>query len=182
MLSFGLTLLMLIVATIVSIFVPHATVLYLAIMFGPGVALLTFGGILPRKHWTYGLSANQRLAIERYRHADEETKRLFPENFEQTVRNAKGLDNHGSDGIGSDRYKLAKAADDIITAQRRKREALGVAEDDAVTVALTVMSQNVEALELDANALEPTMPKTIRKMVGRKIVEVPNPLYRPQDR
>jgi hypothetical protein len=182
MASFCLTLVMLVVATALSFFVP--TAVYLAVLFGPGVLLFTFGGLPTRKHWSYGLTTNQQLAIERYYSADAETQKLFPANFVETVRNAKA----GSGGTkNNDQYLLAVAAQDILTAAQKRKETLSI-RDDKVEVALEVMRQNVEALELDTTARQEVAsvgetPKTIKKMVGRKVVEIPNPLYgRMQDR
>lgn len=179
--SFGLTLIMLIVATAASFFIPAA--FYLPILFGPGAALYLFGGKLTRKHSYYGLSTNQRLAIERYESADEETQKMFPQGFVETVRNAKTL-GPNTDGRGSDAYRLSVMAQKIIDAQAKRREASGMAVDDDVEVALQFMQQNIEAVESDTKLIKEVYgPPTIKKMVGRKVVEMPNPLYgRVQDK
>ena len=183
MVSFSLTLVMLVVATVLSFFVP--TAVYLTVLFAPGIFLFAFGGIPTRKHWSYGLNTNQKLAIERYLSCDEETKKLFPADFINTVRNAKGS-GPNEDSRGSDTYLLAKAAQDIVTAAQLRKEALNV-RDDKVEVALEVMRQNVESLNYDTAVLVEVesagQPKTLKKMVGRKVIEVPNPLYgKVQDR
>lgn len=184
MTAFGVTLFMLVVATVLSFFLPAAV--YLSIMFAPGVSIALFGGTLPRRHWTYGLNTNQRLAIERYESCDEETKKLFPADFVKTVRNAKGS-GPNEDSYGSDTHLLAAAAEKIVKAAAARKAALNV-RDDNVEVALEMMRQSVESLELDTavrQEVESTeqMPKTLKKMVGRKVVEIPNPLYnRVQDR
>lgn len=136
--SFIVTVFMLVMGFGLSFVLP--AVIVIPLIFTPGVLVFAFGGMIPRRHWTYGLNTNQRLAIERYRNADEETKKYFPEGWEQTVRNAKGL------GIGSDTYKLAKAAEDIISSSRRYQKKMDTG-DDAVVVALTVIRQNKELLD-----------------------------------
>jgi hypothetical protein len=182
MASFCLTLVMLVVATVLSFFVP--TAVYLAVLFGPGAFLFAFGGLPTRRHWSYGLTTNQKLAIERYYSADDETRKLFPADFVETVRNAKA----GSGGTkNNDQYLLAAAAEKILTTAQKRKETLNI-RDDKVEVALEFIRQNVEALELDTTARQEVasvgeMPKTAKKMIGRKVVEVPNPLYgRVQDR
>ena len=131
---------MVVVGACLSVVLPVWAVL--TVIFAPAVVTGFFGQYLIPKDEFTGLSTNQRLAIERYRSADEATKKLFPEGFEQTVRNA--TDTNGQKGYGdNDQYKLAVAAQRILDASKARNDALKVG-DDAVIVALQMMTENAD--------------------------------------
>lgn len=144
--SIIVTVAMLLVATAVSFVAPLWVVL--TVLFGPGILTFALGGLVVRKQWDYNLNTSQRLAIERYRNADDETKKLFPKDWEKTVRNAKGL-GPNTDGRGSDTYRLAVAAGRIVNAARARQKSLNVG-DDNVIVALKVLEENADMLEREA--------------------------------
>lgn len=144
--SIIVTVAMLLVATAVSFVLPLWAVL--VVLFGPGVLTFSLGGVVVKRQWDYNLSTNQRLAIERYRDADSDTKKMFPADWEKTVRNARGL-GPGTDGIGSDRYKLAAAAERIVKAADKRNKSLNVG-DDKVIVALKMLEENTDMLEREA--------------------------------
>lgn len=144
--SIIVTVAMLLPATAVSFMAPLWVVL--ALIFGPGLLTFTLGGVVVRKQWDYNLNTSQRLAIERYRNADDETKKLFPKDWEKTVRNAKGL-GPNTDGRGSDTYRLAVAAGRIVDAAKARQKSLNVG-DDNVIVALKVLEENADMLEREA--------------------------------
>lgn len=117
----------------------------LAVIFGPGLLLFALGGTLTRSHYTYGLSTNQRLAIERYLSADTETKKLFPRHFVETVRAASTTERMDED------YQLAKAAEEIVTVAGKRRKALKLG-DEKVGAALRIMTENVDMLQREVEA------------------------------
>jgi hypothetical protein len=138
-----ITCIMLLVTTGLSFFLP--TALVLTALFAPGVLTFALGGMPSRRHYLYQLSANQRLAIERYENADEDTKKSFPKDWVNTVRSASTTQQMDED------YRLAVAAQNLINASKKRQKALKVG-NDKVLVALEVLAQNTESLERDADA------------------------------
>jgi hypothetical protein len=139
--SIIVTVAMLLVATAVSFVAPLWVVL--TVLFGPGILTFALGGTVVKKQWDYQLSTNQRLAIQRYRNADDETKKLFPKDWEKTVRNASENSGRLKD---NDQYKLAAAAERIVSAAEARKKSLRIG-DDKVIVALKMLEENSDMLE-----------------------------------
>jgi hypothetical protein len=172
-----ITCIMLLVATGLSFFLPMAIVL--VALFAPGVLTFALGGIPSRRHYMYQLSTNQRLAIQRYMDADDETKKMFPRDWINTVRSASTTQK--SNQQMDEDFDLAVAAQKIIDVSKKRQKVLGTG-NDKVVVALKMIEENVDMMQRDIKDREEVaevddMPKTVRRMVGRKIVEEPNPLY-----
>lgn len=163
-----MTCIMLLVATGLSFFLP--TALVLLVLFAPGVLTFALGGTLPKMHYAHNLSTNQRLAIERYMEADDETKKSFPKDWMNTVRSAS------TTGQMDEDYQLAAAAEKLVNVAKKRQQALKIG-NDKVEVALLVLTENIESLERDAESRSEVFsePKTMKKMVGRQVVEVPIP-------
>jgi hypothetical protein len=162
-----ITCVMLMVATGLSFFLPVGIVL--AVLFTPGLLTFAFGGALTRSHYSYNLSTNQKLAIERYMNADVETKKSFPKDWIETVRSAS------TTGTMDEDYKLALAAEKLVNAAKKRQQSLKLG-NDKVEVALQILGEQTESLERDAESLQQIHgPSTMKQMAGRGTVEVPIP-------
>lgn len=150
-----MTCIMLLVATGLSFFLP--TALVLLVLFAPGVLTFALGGTLPKMHYAYNLTQNQRLAIEAYMESDETSRRDFPAGFIETVRKAKN---------DKDQRQLCIAAQSIVKLQRERLDSMDI-RDDKVSVALKVMGEKVQELENDIQSRKEVFGSS-PKALGRK--------------
>lgn len=154
-----MTCIMLLVATGLSFFLP--TALVLMVLFAPGVLTFALGGTLPKMHYAHNLSTNQRLAIERYMNADEDTQKSFPKDWVNTVRSASTTGHMDED------YRLAAAAEKLVETAKKRQKALKVG-NDKVEVALQMLTENTESLERDLESRNEVFGSSAPRAIGRK--------------
>jgi hypothetical protein len=139
-------------------------VVWLCLSQIPTFSYLFFGGQLPKLHWAYGLSRDQKDALSWYRDLSKEEQKQLPTGWDKVVREC------GDEVIHEDRSryldtvasKMTRAGQEVISSYRKANEKPKVL-DYRIETQLQLMAEKAADLTEQART-EKEIEAKIRRM------------------